>query len=571
MKKYYVLVLFFLFAQFNFSQVLFKEEANLLGIGESCGDTYLGNGVSFFDYNKDGWDDITLCTSTSQSLRFFKNTNGTFSEEFLDIPNTNYQTKQVNWVDFDNDGDYDLFLTSDTDGNKLLLNNGSMVFYDITSAAGLPTANQLTYGASWGDINNDGHLDLFISNRDPYHVHTNKLYKNNGDSTFTDISVSSGVALSTLSFCAAFFDYNNDGFQDIYVSNDKTYTPNLLYRNEGNETFTEVGEASNTDLYFDAMSVTIDDYNSDGWFDIYVTNSPEGNALLKNNGDGTFSDVTYTTGTEFESVGWGAVFLDADNDQDLDLYVSGSIDFPSNTLISAAFYKNNGDGTYSIPSDAGFDDDLAESYSNAIGDINNDGLPEIVVTNNNDVNIFLWNNNSSNTNNWLKIKLEGTSSNKDGIGSIIEITTDVGKQFRYVLNGEGYLSQNSLTEHFGVGGNTIIDQVKVTWLSGIEDVLFDVSANQVLTITEGNNTLSENEYLLPEVRVFPNPTSDLVFLTGLQGTNKIELRILDGSLLNEYLVSNSNFELDMSAYSSGAYFITISNSQNSSSYKIIKR
>lgn len=571
MKSLLSFLISIFFCNLLHSQILFENNAEDIGLAENCGVTYLGNGVSFVDFDNDGWDDISLATSYGMPARFFKNINGQFIELTLNIPNTNYQTKQVNWVDFDNDNDKDLFITSDTNGNILLENDGSFNFTDITQTAGLPLGNMLTYGASWGDINNDGFLDVYISNRDIYNNHTNKLYKNNGNGTFTDISISAGVNLSALSFCSAFFDYNNDGFQDIYISNDKLYTTNVLYRNNGDETFTDVSQGSQTDLAFDAMTVTIGDYNNDGWFDIYVSNNPDGNALLNNNGDGTFTDVADTTQTLFNSVGWGSVFLDADNDKDLDLYVSGSLDGANPALISSAFYENTG-ATFTIPSDAGFSLESGESYSNAIGDINNDGKPDIAVNNSNNEDIYLWSNLTTNSNNWLKVKLKGVESNLEGIGSTIEIKINGEKQYRYTLCGEGYLSQNSNTEFFGLGENTSIDSVKITWLSGTIDTFYNVSANQTLEIIEGSETLSLDDiHENVSVKVYPNPASNFITIKSDFEIDNVEIY----NLVGKRIFSNKNLEneenINISKFKSGLYFLKISSNNEIHAEKIIKK
>lgn len=401
MKKYFQIIIYALF--FNSyvnSQVFFENQASSIGLDISTGiSSPHGSGISFCDFDNDGWDDITLASGDGQSLRFFKNSNGNFTEVFFNINLINTQNKQVVWVDFDNDGDKDLFTTSIFDGNKLYRSEGNLEFTDITALSGLPALNIKTSGASWGDYDNDGYLDLFLSTYDFNQVESNHLYKNNGNSTFTDVSSSSGISSgSYLSFCATFFDFNNDGWQDIYIINDRLFTENILYKNNGDNTFTDVSEESNTDLAINAMSTTIGDYNNDGWFDIYITNTSEGNVFLKNNGDGTFSDLATINGTLFESIGWGSVFLDAENDTDLDLYVSGSLNGNGN-FLSAAFYENNGSGIYSIPNTTGFIGDTSSSYSNAVGDIDNNGLTDIIVNNSSADDMFVWKNQSVTTNN----------------------------------------------------------------------------------------------------------------------------------------------------------------------------
>lgn len=567
-------ILFFVgivFVSLSHAQILFKEEAALVGLDETCGTTYLGNGVSFVDYNDDGWDDVTITTGAGQPLRFFKNTNGIFTEEFLSFPDTNFQSKQINWVDFDNDGDKDVFLTSDIQGNRLYENTGDLNFEDVTSQSGLPLDNLMTYGATWGDINNDSYLDLFISNRDGSQIITNKLYLNNGNSTFTDITISAGVDDSELSFCAAFFDYNNDGFQDLYISNDKIQTENILYENNGDETFTDVSQLSETNITFDAMTTTIGDYNNDGWFDIYVTNSPPGNALLRNNGDGTFIDVADVTGTGFYSLGWGAVFLDADNDTDLDLYVSGSLDGSVSGLLSAAFYEQSAPETFVIP-DASFDDDLGSSYANAIGDINNDGFPEIIVTNDLDEDLYLWHNQTENSNNWLKVKLEGTASNRDGIGTVLELGTNESKFYRYTHCGEGYLAQNSLTEFFGLGNETVADYLKVTWLSGIVDYFYNVGANQVLEITEGSGTLSLMPNTLNELSIYPNPATHQLNVKVNGQINQIRIfSMLGQELVNIEINGLNEMAIPVNNLSAGTYLIEISSNFGILNEQFLKR
>ncbi|WP_299368546.1 FG-GAP-like repeat-containing protein [Winogradskyella sp.] len=567
-SRIYLLVIAFIGGFTAKAQISFINNASQLGINVTCGNTYLGNGISFFDYDNDGWDDITIGSADGDEIHFLKNINGNFVEQTLNISTNNWQNKQINWVDIDNDGDNDLFVTSDNSSVKLYENLGNMIMQDITATSGMLTDAFPTYGASWGDYNNDGFLDVFLSIWDldvP-----NILYKNNGDNTFTLVNSEAGL-LSTgfLSFCSAFFDYNNDGFQDIYVSNDRSYNPNLLYKNNGDGTFTEVGEISGTDVTIDAMSVTIDDYNADGWLDIYITNDIPGNVLLKNNGDGTFTNMAQQTQTTFNSVGWGAVFLDADNDKDLDLYVSGEHDGSVLGYLSSAFYENNNDGTFSIDNSS-IPNDFAVSYSNAIGDTDNDGYPEIVVNNINHDNIFLWKNNSLQSNNWLKIKLEGTQSNKNGIGSLIEISISGQKQYRYTLCGEGYLSQNSATEIFGLGSNTTIDYVKVKWLSGIEDIVYGADINRVLHIVEGS-TLSLAESDLDTIVIFPNPVTNVLNIYGETDISKIEIYNALGNRVLSIKGNNGIKPLDLSSLNSGLYIIKIFSFDSSITSKFIKQ
>ena len=570
MKNTVFILVNFLFLSNLSAQLDFTNQAASLGLGYSCGTTLYGNGVSFFDYDNDGWDDIAITTEDGQNVRFFKNFNGTFSEQTLSVPNTNYQTKQINWVDIDNDGDNDLFVTSDTNGNRLFENVGNLVFQDISLTAGINTSNTFTFGASWGDYNNDGFLDVFISNRDQ--AIPNILYKNNGDNTFTDVSAIAGISSDGhMSFCSVFFDFNNDGLQDIYISNDKIQYPNLLYKNNGNGTFTDVSVASGSNIAIDAMTVTVDDFNNDGFQDIYVTNSMISNMLLKNNGDETFTDIAISSGTEFNSIGWGASFLDADNDADLDLYVSGEFDGSVGTFLSAAYYENNNDETFNLNNSI-FSGDTSASFSNAVGDVDNDGFPELVVTNNNGNDLFLWKSNTINSNNWLQINLEGVESNKMGIGSKIEISINGNKQYRYIHCGEGYLSQNSLTEIFGLGTEEDrVDYVKVTWLSGVVDILYDVTSNQLLTIVEGSNPeLSVEEFELNIVKIYPNPVSNILTLNTQKEISNVSVYNMLGKELIHTVPNTISSDVDMSTLQSGTYFVQVTIGNVLETVKIIK-
>jgi len=441
---------------------------------------------------------------------------------------------------------------------------------------------QETFGASWGDYNNDGFLDVFFSIRDENQTNPNLLYKNNGDGTFSNVTEEAGLYLSGfLTFCAAFFDYDKDGYQDIYIANDKYATSNILYHNNGDGTFEDVSVASGTNLIMAAMSTTIDDYNNDGWLDIYISNDEQvienttvGNALLKNNGDGTFTNVAISAGVQFNSVGWGCVFLDADNDSDKDLYVSSS-ETGQNDLITTAFYEQQNDNTFLLNVDVGMEGDIRSSYSNAIGDIDNDGYPEIAVLNDRNENIFLWKNLTNNTNNYLKVKLEGTESNRMGIGSWIEISVNGEKQYNYTLCGEGYLSQNSGSEFFGLGEATSIDYIKVTWLSGQVDFYEDVDVNQTITIVEGQSPLSIEDVQTDfDIQLYPNPTEDFITIKipeFIEGNSEIKIHNVLGQLVATYSVNENEMVLSTSTFYKGTYFVSFyKGNERITTQKIIK-
>jgi len=571
-----VFIIFLIFSNLSYAQLAFDDVAAQIGVDYSYGDSEYGGGVSFADFDNDGWDDITYASENGVDLYFFKNTNGVFNlVTFNGISNTS-KAKQVIWVDYDNDGDKDFFVTAIEGKNAFYSNDGEMNFTDISSTIGIFQTDLFTYGASFGDIDNDGDLDLFISNRSP--EDHNYLYRNDSG-IYVDITGTSGISLEgQLSFCSIFFDYDKDGLQDIYVSNDKEENINRLYKNLGDGVFQDVSDSSNAGVDVSAMSTTLGDFNNDGWFDIYITNTPfsqvssiQGNVLLKNNGDGTFTNVATETGTSFDSVGWGSVFLDADNDGLLDIYVSSS-ENGNGSLISSAFYHQQDDETFTIPQDIGFNTDLRESYSNAIGDINNDGKPEIVVGNDTDNN-FLWQNNTLNENNWLKVKLEGVVSNKDGIGNTIEINVDGQSQYRYTLAGEGYLSQNSFYEFFGTGLSNLIDYVKVTWTStGATETFNNIEANQSITIKEGIGILNDNNYIVEDLlSIYPNPSNDGVFKLSTKNNESNTLKVYDlsGRLIFKVKNLKNNDEFSLNHCKKGIYVANLSSGKKSSTIKLV--
>ncbi|MDA9992791.1 FG-GAP-like repeat-containing protein [Flavobacteriaceae bacterium] len=572
MNKIFFLVFLFFFSTVN-AQISFEDVANEIGTAYSYGTSTWGGGVSFADFDNDGWDDLTFASEEGTEIYFLKNNDGIFNSISLNGISNTFKTKQVIWVDYDNDGDQDFFVTGFEGVNKFYKNDGDMNFTDISSTIGFFQTDLFTYGVSFADMDNDGDLDAFISNRDGVaDDQRNYLYRND-EGTYIDITASAGLSMSShLSFCSIIFDYNNDGFQDIYISNDKPDNLNILYKNNGDGTFDDVSEYSGAGIGINAMTTTIGDYNNDGWFDIYITNTPEGNELLRNNGDGTFTNVAEATATTFNSVGWGAVFLDADSDGLLDLYVSSDFDGSVGSFLSAAFYHQQNNETFIIPENIGFQDDTRKSYTNAIGDIDNDGKPDIVVGNDIEPN-FLWANTTVNENNWLKVKLEGVISNRDGIGNTIEINIDGQSQYRYTLAGEGYLSQNSFYEFFGMGNATEVDYVKVTWTAtGETEIINNIAANQAIIIKEGSGILSsENNLKDTTFSIYPNPSSNGIFKLSVLNQEKVSVQVFDisGRLITKKNDVRDNDQINLSQYQKGIYIARLSSETKNKTLKLV--
>lgn len=464
-------------------QISFTEVAGSMGINKSYNGQFLGGGVSFYDFDRDGLEDISLTSGAGEHIYLFHNE----GNHFLDIrPNLAIsdvdESETILWADYDNDGDPDLLTINFLGQNKLYRNNGGEIFLDVTSSAGLIQGILPGTAATWGDIDNDGWLDLYVTNYSSINnagVVPNTLYRNNGDGTFQDITSLAGVADSVKQpLAVVFVDYDNDGWQDIYIANDKR-NGNTLFKNNRDLTFSDVSAASGSDLAFDAMGLAVGDYDNNGFLDIYVSNGEEGNGLLRNNGDGTFTDVAFALGVAVERVCWGTNFLDYDNDGDLDLFVCVSNGIPDR---ENRLFENNGDGTF-MPAQAMISgNNNRQSYGTAIGDFNSDGFYDIAVVN--VVNNFcLW-ENSGNMNNWFKIYLEGSISNTDGIGSLIEIYQNGNRRILSTHSGISYLSQNTNSRIVGLGAAHSADAVLVRWPNGTVNVQNEVTAGELLRVRE---------------------------------------------------------------------------------------
>jgi hypothetical protein len=456
-----------------------------------------GASVSFFDFDNDGWDDITL-TAENDSLYLFRNTAGVF-EKMSSPLYTAGRTKQALWVDYDNDGDYDLVVTTYYGTYRLYQNDGSFNFTDVTALAGFNPVNSRTYGVSFGDYNRDGFLDAYICLYEVGHTANNlpklnQLYRNNGDGTFTNVTQSAGVGDSIqTSFQAAWIDFDNDGWQDIFVINDRSLFKNSMYRNNGDGTFTDVAQAAGIQMPGEnPMSTTVGDFNNDGFLDIYITNtgnSPYYARLFLNNGDGTYDEVGDSLGVALAEWGWSSIWLDYDNDGWHDLFVATGKQMPFPFNDPNYFFRNIG-GDFVDSSAIMTNSPFALSTAAAKGDLNNDGFYDFIVRNEPPFEPFLW-QNTGNSNNHIKITLEGTVSNKMAVGSYIRLYADGASYVDYILCGENYISQNSQHRIFGLGNTTIVDSVHVTYLSGHTDYYYDLPVNQHYYFIEGETLSAE--------------------------------------------------------------------------------
>jgi hypothetical protein len=498
-----------------------------------------GCGVAFFDYDNDGWQDIFLVNgrtlegkdSPSPTNRLLRNNrDGTFTDatEKAGLIKTGWG-QGVCVGDFDNDGFDDLLITY-WGRNVLYHNNGDGTFTDVTKQARL-FSEEVRWGSgcAFVDYDRDGFLDLFVTNYldfDPKSAPLpgssgcthrglpvncgprglpkakSYLYRNNGDGTFTDVTVSSGIANAPASYSLGVLvaDFNNDSYPEIYVSNDTE--PSYLFWNKGDGTFAEGGMTAGVATSEDGrnqagMGVTAGDFDRDGFLDIFKTNfSDDLPNLYRNSGQGFFEEVTKSMGLGLNSLylGWGCGFFDADNDGWPDiLYVNGHVYPEVDRLKTAVQYKQRmvlyhnlqGLRFQDVSKLAGpaFSESLA-ARGCAFGDFDNDGSVDVVVNPINDVPRLLKSRGNTG-NNWIKLKLVGTKSNRSAIGARVRCVTGDHQQIDEVRSGGSFMSQNDLRIHFGLGKAKLVDLLEVSWPSRQVDRFRNTGANQIITIREG--------------------------------------------------------------------------------------
>jgi|GEM_PF-335794 len=437
-----------------------------------------GNGLAFGDIDNDGDDDLYVGNGTGFAATMYRNDNGHFTDitaqaKLGDTANG----KTPAFADFDNDGDLDLFVCTYGAANRMYRNNGDGTFTNIAATAGLAYTGNSS-AAAWGDYNRDGLIDLYVAN----YREADRLYRNNGDGTFTDVTVAAGIDNPRACLVAAWIDYDNDRDLDLFTAVDKL-GGNVLYRNNGDGTFTDVSAAAGANQAMNAMGIAVGDYDRDGFMDMYVTNTADGHVLLHNNGDGTFTDVAPALGMTANRIGWGTAFFDSDNDGDVDLYVVhwGMTPGSANNML----FRNNGNGSFTDISAGAKVNDGGNGFGLALADINSDGVLDFVVGNQNTPAPLY--EAAPNGNHWLKIRTHGVTSNRDGIGARVEVITGSVRQIRDVGGGSSYLSHHSLDVSVGVGLTTSIDTVRVLWPRGFIDEFSDVPVDRVLDIHEGDS------------------------------------------------------------------------------------
>lgn len=450
-----------------------------------------GWSIAAGDYDRNGFNDLVL-GSGSRCAMVKANEDGTGYVQLTGTGSTNnfnrnIFTQRTNFIDINNDGNLDLFACHDVDQSHVYRNDGAgNMIFDIPMFPTLDVGGN--YATVWVDYDNDGDMDMYEAKcrggapeGDLQRI--NLLYTNNGDGTFVENAADAGVADGLQSWSTAWADYDNDGDMDFVLSNVASSIPsadkNRFYRNNGDGTFTDVYELTGIENTVGSWEIQCADFNNDGWVDFLWQNDKQ---LYMNNGDMTFTG-------------------------------------------------------YNLPFSEG-----------AIGDYNNDGFLDVQIGSK------VW-YNSGNPNKWLTVKLEGTISNRNGIGARLELYGPWGKQIREIRSGEGFSHMSTLNAHFGIGTASEIEKLVVKWPSGTVDVIMNPSSNQSLMVVEGSAPLKVDEVAEAAVGIYPNPVSDVINIQAQTPISSAQIADLSGRIVFSALLSSES--IDVKSLSTGSYILKL--------------
>ena len=542
-----------------YPQYTFSDVAPMLGVN----DPGAAQGAVFLDVNNDGWLDIFLVNNNNQNKLWINSNGDTYTESSAAWGvNATIPGRGLSCGDFNNDGFIDVMVGSWLSPIILYKNTGT-TFVDCSSTAGV---NFTGYGGAinWFDFNRDGRLDVLFANNGmpPRYKY---FFRNNDMLSFSNVAMTIGLSDSSSTLTVATADYDNDGDLDVFLGTQSypgSAFTSILYRNNGNSTFTEVTASSGITTNYYIWGAEWGDYNNDGNLDLFLATTTGLFQLYKNNGNGTFTDVASTVGISDGESGYSCAWLDYDNDGDLDLYIARGQSFPDR------MYRNDGAMFTEVAASIGLND-LQHSSCVTAGDFNNDGSVDLYVNNNGSANRLF--RNSGGPNKWVIFNLKGVTSNRSAIGSRVTIKTGALRQIREVEGGSGGKGQNSLPLEFGIGSATIIDSVIVRWTNGLVQRFANVNPNQIYTLVEGQPLGTQNTAINVPVKYsleqnYPNPfnpTSKIKYqITKTQtGNQTVKLAVYNslGAEIAELVNGTQEpgtyeVSFDGSHYPSGVYF-----------------
>ena len=448
-------------------------------------------GAGWGDYDNDGCVDLMI--SEAKSARLYRNgCDGTFADVSkiagITGPAGGFT---VAWADYDGDGDLDVYIASADAPNSLYRNNGNGTFNNVAATAGVADERAST-GATWGDYDGDGDLDLFVANRffsTPESLITDRLYRNNGNGRFTDVGEQLGVAVvNRKTFMAAWVDYDRNGTLDLYQAVD--FGDDRLFSNDGKGGFKDVTKHAGISGPDHSMGLAVGDINGDGCFDVISTNNTRGKpgddehgptTLYLNDCEGSFADATSQWGIEDRAtVDWGVNLVDWDNDGDEDLSIVSGGMLDGGEKETNILYENRNGRLFDVTKSTGASVNGA-AFGSAWADYDNDGDLDWFIANSKKNSVLLENHGADG--HFLKVKLKGIG-NRDGVGARVEVTAGGKTQVKTIQAGKSYASSEELMAHFGLGKHRKVETLEVYWPNGLRTQLKGLVADKQVTVTQ---------------------------------------------------------------------------------------
>lgn len=518
------------------AQVSFTDQTSLIG-------NYGVYNTVATDMNNDLLDDYVRVTENGIGIDY-QNGDGTFTSVYRAMTIQNPPNWSIAAGDLDENGYNDLVLGNGQRVSFLMANNDGTEYTEVAFPEFI-----FSQRSNMADIDNDGDLDVFVC----HDVDLSHPYRNDGNGNMTlDQTLIETIDLPG-NYASIWVDYDNDGDTDMYLTKCRGgSTPgdierdNAMYTNNGDGTYTENAQSINMRDNAQSWVTMFEDFDNDGDFDAFTVNHDFQNRFYENDGTGVFTDIIQTTGINPNDLGaWENQTADFNND--------GFIDILSE--MNRELYINNGDMTFTgidLPFDEG-----------AIGDFNNDGFLDVGHSGN------LW-INDGNSNNHVIVSLKGVQSNFNGIGARVSITGTWGTQMREVRSGQGFSHMNSLNAHFGIGTATEIESIRIDWPSGIVDLIENPDINTQHVFIEGENVLATTDFQINGMRIFPNPTTDILNFS-LEGLSNTPISVIDinGKVIMNTTISENN-SIDVSALRTGVYFVQLEIENNTHNYKFAK-
>lgn len=558
--------------------LLFSQDFTSVSIGDIVTTPSGSRSSNFIDINNDNYEDIFISNGTSggeNNMMYLNNGDGTFTLIDNVINEDNTPSDGATCADYDNDGSIDVFVVNWYNDDNLLYLNDNIGGFSQIDTGFISTGGGYSETASWGDADQDGYVDLYVTNSGGNKK--NFLFKNHGNGYFERILGQDIVNDAYYSRCVNWIDYDNDGDEDVFVTNENNQANNL-YRNDGDFVFTKIETGILVTDLKSSMSASWADFDNDGDFDVFVANYQQNNKLYINDGEGNFS---YSSGPWNSDIGcsFSSSFSDYDNDGDLDLFVTNG--YCSDDLVNY-LYENNGDASFTKIEEGVIATDVGGSFGCAWGDYNNDGQLDLVVANwQDETQTNSLYKNDGNENHWLKVKLHGEESNLSAIGTYVKVKVNLNGvetwQTKQVSGQSGYCSQNSLVVHFGLGDALLIDSLIIKWPSGIEQIFTDLESSTYYSVVEDEEveTVGINLYKRDNsslFNVFPNPTHSEIILNYKGNDRNAQLFIytIGGKLIHQTLIESGQNKIELSKYEGSVFIFKLVDDDGIYSQQVIK-